>query len=138
MSQGSLARPLKQTGQTTRSEGKEVTTEADVSIIGRVEELAQKKGWPMSHVALAWMNRRISSPIIGFSNTKRMDEAIDANGKELSEEEEQYLEEPYQAKKVVGFDTTLKIVSLLVNVLQSHVLTSFIAKAYIAIHYGAL
>lgn len=66
----------------------------------------------MSHVALAWINQRISSPIIGFSSTARMDEAIGANDKDLSEEEEAYLDEPYQAKGVAGFDTTLKIVSL--------------------------
>ena len=65
----------------------------------------------MSHVALAWVNQRISSPIIGFSSTKRMDEAIEANGKELTEEEEKYLEELYQAKPAMGFDTSLERVS---------------------------
>lgn len=62
----------------------------------------------MSHVALAWINKRISSPIIGFGNAGRMDEAIAANGKQLTEEEEQYLEELYQPKKVMGFDTAMK------------------------------
>jgi aryl-alcohol dehydrogenase-like predicted oxidoreductase len=80
-----------------------------------VQELADKKGWPMSHVALAWINQRISSPIIGFSSVKRMDEAIEANGKELSEEEEKYLEELYQPKAVMGFDTSLKRVRSFLN-----------------------
>lgn len=111
LAQGSLARPVAQTGQTTRSEGRPISTEADTTIINRVQELADKKGWPMAHVALAWINQRISSPIIGFSSTKRIDEAVEANGKELSEDEEKYLEEPYQPKKVMGFDTSLKIVS---------------------------
>ena len=111
LAQGSLARPVDQTGQTTRSEGKPISTEADTTIINRVQELAEKKGWPMSHVALAWENQRISSPIIGFSSVKRIDEAVEANGKVLSEEEEKYLEEPYQPKKVFGFDTSLNIVS---------------------------
>ena len=62
----------------------------------------------MSHVALAWVNDRISSPIIGFSSVKRMDEAIEANGKQLTEEEEKYLEELYVPKPVMGFDTSLK------------------------------
>ena len=65
----------------------------------------------MSHVALAWLNSRISSPIIGFSSVKRMDEAIFANGKELSDEEEYYLEEPYQPKKGMGFDTSMSVLS---------------------------
>ena len=56
----------------------------------------------MSHVALAWINKRISSPIIGFSSAARMDEAIAANGKELTEEEEKYLEEAYEPMDLIG------------------------------------
>lgn len=76
--------------------------EEDHEIIRRVEELANKKGWKMSHVALAWINKRISSPIIGFSSVERMDEALDANGKTLTEEEEKFLEEPYTARPIIG------------------------------------
>lgn len=74
----------------------------DKEIVSRVEELAKKHDWKMSHVALAWINKRISSPIIGFSSVERMDEAIGARGKTLSEEEEKYLEEPYQTRPVQG------------------------------------
>jgi aryl-alcohol dehydrogenase-like predicted oxidoreductase len=112
LAQGSLARPVEQTGKTTRSESRGGPSEHDAAIINRVKEIADKKGWPMSHVALAWINDRISSPIIGFSSTKRMDEALEANTKELTEEEEKYLEELYQPKAVMGFDTTLKRVGL--------------------------
>ena len=56
----------------------------------------------MSQVALAWINKRISSPIIGFSSVDRMDEALHASGKVLSEEEEKYLEELYRPKKIMG------------------------------------
>lgn len=67
-----------------------------------MQELAEKKDWKMSHVALAWINKRISSPIIGFSSIERMDEAIGARGKTLTEEEEKYLEELYKPKPIVG------------------------------------
>jgi aryl-alcohol dehydrogenase-like predicted oxidoreductase len=77
-------------------------SEVDHKIIERVHELAEKKGWKMSHVALAWINKRISSPIIGFSSVERMDEALEANGKTLTEEEEKYLEELYQPRPIVG------------------------------------
>lgn len=40
-----------------------------------------------------------------------MDEAIEANGKELTEEEEKYLEELYKPKPAMGFDTSMKRVS---------------------------
>ena len=56
----------------------------------------------MSHVALAWYNKRISSPIIGFSSIPRMDEALEVQGKELTVEEEKYLEELYQPKAISG------------------------------------
>lgn len=68
----------------------------------RVEELAQKHGWKMSHVALAWINKRVASPIIGFSSVERMDEALEARDKVLSEEEEKYLEELYVDRKIQG------------------------------------
>jgi aryl-alcohol dehydrogenase-like predicted oxidoreductase len=64
--------------------------------------LAEKKGWKMSQVALAWINKRIASPIIGFSSIERMDEALDVRGKTLTEEEEKYLEELYVPKAIVG------------------------------------
>jgi aryl-alcohol dehydrogenase-like predicted oxidoreductase len=70
--------------------------------IERVQELAKKHDWKMSHVALAWINKRVTSPIIGFSSVERMDEALEARGKTLTEEEEKYLEELYSAVSIVG------------------------------------
>jgi aryl-alcohol dehydrogenase-like predicted oxidoreductase len=67
-----------------------------------VQELADKKGWKMSHVALAWINKRVSSPIIGFSSVERIQEALDARGKTLTDEEEKYLEELYTPKNIIG------------------------------------
>lgn len=107
LAQGILARPASQAGKTERSKSKPGPVDADAAIIARVQELAEKKSWPMSHVALAWSNQRISSPIIGFSSIDRMDEAIAANGRMLTEEEEQYLEELYQPKRVMGFDSSM-------------------------------
>ena len=56
----------------------------------------------MSQVALAWINKRVSSPIIGFSSIERMDEAIESKDKILTDEEEKYLEELYQPKPIAG------------------------------------
>jgi aryl-alcohol dehydrogenase-like predicted oxidoreductase len=106
---GHLARPSSAFGSTTRSEGEEKANNLhtgrqnnDKQIIERVEELAKKHDWKMSHVALAWINKRVSSPIIGFSSVARMDEALDARGKELTEDEEKYLEELYVPVRIVG------------------------------------
>ena len=68
-----------------------------------MEELAEKKGWAMSHVALSWLLLRgVSSPIIGFSSVERMDEALQVRGKVLTEEEMKYLEEEYLPKNIMG------------------------------------
>jgi aryl-alcohol dehydrogenase-like predicted oxidoreductase len=103
---GILARPpVDEKADTTRAEGDTSQTgysEVDKKIVRRVEEIAEKKGWKMSHVALAWICKRVASPIIGFSSVERIEEGIDVRGKELTEEEEKYLEELYQARAVEG------------------------------------
>lgn len=101
---GHLARPYEAIGSTLRSkpEAEKGLSDLDIKTIKRVQELADKKGWKMSQVALVWINKRISSPIIGFSSIERMDEAIAVRGKTLTEEEEKYLEELYQPKAISG------------------------------------
>lgn len=102
----------------SRSARRDATTRkyspADTEIISRVEKVAKDKGWTMTQVALAWVNKRVSSPIVGMSSvstaqvpaltfpntcnqTERLESAI-VTGKELTEEEEKYLEEPYVMK----------------------------------------
>ncbi|KAI1325229.1 aldo/keto reductase [Xylariaceae sp. FL0255] len=112
---GHLCRPLSAFGSTPRSVSEKemggmafkVTTgsevgEPDVSIIKRVQELAEKKGWTMTQVSLAWINAKVTSPIVGFSSVKRIDEAMDVRGKTLTEEEMKYLEELYLPKAISG------------------------------------
>lgn len=72
------------------------------AVISRVSEIAEKRKWPMSHVALAWLNRRVTAPIVGFSSVERMDEALAARDKELSKEEEDYVEEVYVPRSIQG------------------------------------
>ena len=57
----------------------------------------------MSHVAMSWLlHKGVSSPIIGLSNVERMEEALQARDKALTEEEQKYLEEEYLPKKIMG------------------------------------
>jgi aryl-alcohol dehydrogenase-like predicted oxidoreductase len=110
LSRGHLARRPETFGNTARSTSEIqsgafpefATSEPNASIIKRVVELADKKGWPVSHVALAWVNKRVTSPIIGLSSVKRLAEAVAVTGKTLTEEEERYLEELYTPKEVSG------------------------------------
>ncbi|KAI9154708.1 Aldo-keto reductase dtxS3 [Paramyrothecium foliicola] len=78
------------------------TSDIDLQIIGRVAEIASARGWPMAHVALAWINKRVTSPIIGCSSLERIDEGVGSNGKVLTDEEEKALEELYQPRPIFG------------------------------------
>ncbi|KAF9264994.1 Aldo/keto reductase [Marasmius fiardii PR-910] len=103
---GSLARPLTDsvTGRVEFNKGtpfEQNLTEADKTIISRVEEVAKKHNVAMAQVALAWVSSKIASPIVGTSSIKRLEENI-AIGIKLSEDEIKYLEEPYVPKPVRG------------------------------------
>lgn len=108
IARGHLARPLEQYGQTTRSSGEANAgnraglSDADKAIITRVQEIAEKRGWTMSQVALAWINQRVASPIVGLSSVARLEEATQLQGKVLTPEEEAYLEEPYKPVAIQG------------------------------------
>lgn len=105
---GQLARTPEQNGQTIRSAVNKNgafyhNSDFNTSeITRRVCEISRQRNWPMSHVALAWLNRRVTSPIIGFSSAGRIDEALGARGKVLTDEEEKYLEEAYRPQNVLG------------------------------------
>ena len=69
---GTLARPINQS--TARAEMFKNTplgtnsSEADNTVVNRVEELSKKRGWKMSQVALAWIGTKVDSPIIGANS----------------------------------------------------------------------
>ncbi|UKZ55058.1 hypothetical protein TrVGV298_008875 [Trichoderma virens] len=102
---GKLARPL---GDATslRAQMPSPTgnslTKADEEIIHRVEQLAARKDWKMSQVALAWLRSKGAVPIVGLNSLSRLEEACDLRGKELTTKEIEFLEEPYEPKNVVG------------------------------------
>ncbi|KAM6529131.1 hypothetical protein FALCPG4_007280 [Fusarium falciforme] len=62
-------------------------TSEDEQIIGRVEEIADKKGWKMSQVALAWHKAKGTVPIVGMNSVGRVDEMARLRDKLLTEEE---------------------------------------------------
>lgn len=98
LSGGALARPLdaEDTDRTRQSKGTPFETrlsDADKAIITRVGEIAEKRGKTRAEVALAWNAGKITSPIVGISSVKRLEESI-TTGFVLTEEESKYLEEP--------------------------------------------
>ncbi|KAK9466162.1 NADP-dependent oxidoreductase domain-containing protein [Lipomyces arxii] len=116
LAQGGVCRPVKKDGETAElterekayqvRKGPRIPRLQDVPsnqvVISRVEEIAKKHGWSMSEVALAWINGKVSSPIIGANSIARLEEAISASYKSLTDEEIKYLEEPYLPSHVIG------------------------------------
>jgi aryl-alcohol dehydrogenase-like predicted oxidoreductase len=65
--------------------------------------VAQKKGVSMAAVATAWSLSKGVIPIIGLSSKERIDEACENIKVELTDEEIEYLEEPYLPKSITGY-----------------------------------
>lgn len=78
--------------------------DADGEINKRVQEIAEKKGYKMSQVALAWLKGKGCIPIVGLNSpsVQRLDEACALRDMNLKLEEMKYLEEPYVPKPVFG------------------------------------
>lgn len=83
----------------------EYILEHDKEIIKRVYELADKYHVPTSQIALAWVLSKpyITSPLVGASKIKYLEDAIAALNIHLTNEEIKYLEEPYVAHNQYGF-----------------------------------
>lgn len=77
----------------------------DQEIIKRVYELANRYHVSTSQIALAWVLSKpyITSPLIGASKIKYLQEAIEALNLSLTKEEITYLEEPYVPHTQYGF-----------------------------------
>ncbi|OJD40718.1 alcohol dehydrogenase [Diplodia corticola] len=113
VARGALARPFASRGATLRDRtdnflnamvrGREGEADADAAIVGRVEELAGKRGVSMAAVATAWVLAKGECPILGLSTKERIEEAVRNSNFVLSDDEIRYLEEPYRPKAIVGY-----------------------------------
>ena len=63
-----------------------------------MQKLAESRGVSMAQIALAWVLRNplVSAPIAGATKPHHLPEAVAAVGLELTDEEVQELEGPYQ------------------------------------------
>ena len=78
--------------------------EADYIIVDRVAKLSSRLGCNPAQIALAWMLDKpgITSPVLGASKIKHLEEAVAALNIKLSPEDAAYLEEPYKPHPVLG------------------------------------
>lgn len=98
---GQLTRPFKEMKSTPRG-GSDVfslpVVDCTEEIINRVEKISKKYNVPMATVSTAWVLSKGFHPIVGVASVKRVDDAIDAIKVELSQEDIEYLEEPYRSR----------------------------------------
>ena len=80
----------------------DATKDADLIIIRRVEELAEKRKVSMTEISLAWLMSKVTSPVVGATKKHHIDGAVKAVELELNEQEINYLEETYQPHALVG------------------------------------
>jgi aryl-alcohol dehydrogenase-like predicted oxidoreductase len=113
LARGRLTRPWDQKGSTERAGTDEFgktlyakTEEADRRVVERVAEVARERGVPMAQVALAWMLHKpfVTSPIVGATKPRHLDDAIAALSLKLSPDEIAALEEPYVPHPILGFN----------------------------------
>jgi len=82
----------------------DASTEMDRQVVERVAEIAEKLGTSRARIALAWLLQKepVTAPIVGATKISHLEEAIGALDVKLTEEDVNYLEEPYMPHRVVG------------------------------------
>lgn len=107
LARGRLARPWGE--QTRRSEvdpiGRSIFNEGDRPVAEAVQHVAEARGVPMAHVALAWVlkNPVVSAPIVGATKPHHLPDAVAALDVKLTDDEIRTLEAPYTPRLPTGF-----------------------------------
>jgi aryl-alcohol dehydrogenase-like predicted oxidoreductase len=85
--------------------GRSLYQDGDRAIVEAVRQVAEVRGVPRAQVALAWVlaQPEITSPIVGVTKPAQLTDAIDALGVQLTAEEIEQLEAPYQPHAVAGY-----------------------------------
>jgi aryl-alcohol dehydrogenase-like predicted oxidoreductase len=98
-------------GQTTRSQSDTLADEmyygdSDFQIVERVIQTANNHKVSPAQIALAWLLHKpgVSSPIVGVSKMKHLEEAISALDIQLDDDEMAFLEELYQPHPISGHE----------------------------------
>jgi aryl-alcohol dehydrogenase-like predicted oxidoreductase len=109
LARGHLCRDSFSASETTRSHSDELSKwmykeAADNAVVVRNAEVAQRLGVKPAQTALSWVlaNPTVTAPIIGVTRLEQLQDAVDALSLELSAEDKQLLEEPYQPHAVAG------------------------------------
>ena len=79
--------------------------EADRRIVDAVARIAAERGVSRAQVALAWVLAQpaVTAPVVGATKPEHLDDAIDAEGLELTDDEVEQLEAEYVPHTPTGF-----------------------------------
>lgn len=102
LGRGKLARPWgtdtprMQTDEITQGFYKQAV-DSDRAVVEAVEAVAEARGVPMAHIAIAWLRRNpaLTAPLIGATSEKHLREAVAALDIVLSDDEAARIEAPY-------------------------------------------
>ncbi|MFQ5660736.1 MAG: aldo/keto reductase [Gammaproteobacteria bacterium] len=91
-----------QTDKLFKAEGRDL--ENDYEILDRVNEVAEQQGKSPAQIALAWLLAQpgLTAPITSATQMEHLEQAIAAVDIELTQEQIDYLAEPYQPHVVIG------------------------------------
>lgn len=78
------------------------TAAEDEKIILRVKEIADKYKVSMTQIALSWLLRNVTSPVVGATRLEQVEDMVKAVDLSLNEEDVKYLEELYRPHNLVG------------------------------------
>lgn len=69
-----------------------------------IEKIAEKRGYSMAQIALAWVlaNPNVTAPIVGSTNIASILELVKATHIKLTEEEVKAISAPYKPRSILG------------------------------------
>ena len=106
LARGRLTREWDEATERSRTDefGRRLYSGEDRAIVQAVGNVADKHGVSRAQVALAWLLTKpvVSAPIVGVTSSGQLDDVIGALSVELSAEEVEQLEEPYEPHGVAG------------------------------------
>ncbi|KAI0823789.1 Aldo/keto reductase [Trametes gibbosa] len=106
LGRGLLTRPIKEETLRRKTDGFLYFFQQPCipAVVGRVEELAKKRGVSMAQISTAWVLSKpgVTAPIVGTTNLKNLEDILGAVDVKLTEDEIKHLEEAYQPTNIIG------------------------------------
>jgi 1-deoxyxylulose-5-phosphate synthase len=106
LARGRLTRDWDEATERSRTDefGRRLYSDEDRSIVQAVANVAEKHGASRAQVALAWLLSKpvVSAPIVGVTSSAQLEEALGSFSVQLSAEEIEQLEAPYEPHAIAG------------------------------------